>query len=115
MHERRFGCRPKRCVYSFCKEQAAMKKDKIKIGIIPLVAVLFAISILVTGVSVYFSQRFSTDDSVRKQMEKLAAEVADETEMAIKEYPAYEWLIKYNKINSIISSPTFIFNPLTFI
>ena len=72
-----------------------MKKDKIKIGIIPLVAVLFAISILVTGVSVYFSQRFSTDDSVRKQMEKLAAEVADETEMAIKEYPAYEWLIKY--------------------
>ena len=72
-----------------------MTKNKIKIGIIPLVAVLFAISILVTGVSVYFSQRLSTDENVRRQMEKLAAEVAAETEMAIKEYPAYEWLIDY--------------------
>ncbi len=72
-----------------------MEKKKAKIGIIPLVAVLFAISIFVTGISVYFSQRLSTNDNVRRQMEKLAAEVAAETEMAIKEYPAYEWLIRY--------------------
>ena len=72
-----------------------MEKEKRKIGIIPLVAVLFAISVFVTGISVYFSQRASNDDSVRRQVEKLAAEVAEETSMALKEYPTYEWLMKY--------------------
>ncbi len=77
-----------------------MEKEKKKIGIIPLVAVMFAISVFVTGISVYFSQRASNNESVRKQVEKLAAEVAEETAMALKEYPTYEWLMEYWYLHS---------------
>lgn len=70
-------------------------KKKRRIGIILQVAILFAIGAVVTGILTYFTQYGLSIDSVQRQMEGIGGEVADEVMMAVKEYPAYEWLLEY--------------------
>lgn len=69
-----------------------MKKQS---SIITQVAILFAIGILATGFITFFGQRMLSGSSVTSQTESLAARVAEETRMAVREYPAYPWLLKY--------------------
>ena len=70
-------------------------KKKRRIGIILQVAILFAVGAAITGLLTYFTQYGLSIDSVQRQMEGIGGEVADEVMMAVKEYPAYEWLLGY--------------------
>ena len=68
---------------------------KNKNGIIRQVATLFAVGVLLTGMMTYFTQHAFSDARVKRQTEEFADEIADEVNLAIKEYPAWEWLIRY--------------------
>ena len=72
-----------------------MAKDSRKFSIIAEVAALFVLGVLINGVITFFSQRALSEQAVIKQTERFAAEVSDEVISAIKEYPAYEWLLRY--------------------
>ena len=72
-----------------------MRKSKLKISIIIDVSILFLIGILVTGIITYFAESRLSDTSVKKQTEQKSEEIADETRLAITEFPAYNWLIRY--------------------
>ena len=72
-----------------------MKKKHLRIGIITQVALLFALGVLTTGILSYFSQRAASDNSVRSEVEQMAAQMAEEVKLAVNEYPASEWLLRY--------------------
>ncbi|MBQ9153249.1 MAG: serine/threonine-protein phosphatase [Solobacterium sp.] len=72
-----------------------MKKEKAKTGIIQQVAVLSVFAVMFMGVATYFTQHEMSDRNVQKQMEMAASETAGEVTMALEEYPAEEWLIRY--------------------
>ncbi len=71
------------------------EQKKIKRSVILRIAILFLISILVTGTMTYFTEMSFYSDQVRSQTESHAADVANEVRSAVKEIPAYEWLIRY--------------------
>ena len=56
----------------FANRREAMKK-KMRIGIIAQVALLFAAGVLTIGVVTFFSQRLSSDRSVRTEVERIAS------------------------------------------
>ena len=72
-----------------------MNKEKRRGSIIIQVAVLFLIGVAITGILTYISETRLYDESVKKQTELHAAQIADETARAVKVYPAYPWLIRY--------------------
>ena len=72
-----------------------MGNSKKTSSILIQVAILFLIGALLTGVLSYLSQNYDSAEKVKEQMEDISANVVVETEMALKEYPAYEWLVKY--------------------
>ena len=72
-----------------------MNKKPVRIGIITLVALLFALGTLTAGVITYFSQRAASDNNVRSEIEKIAERRAEEIKLAVREYPAYAWLMEY--------------------
>ena len=69
--------------------------QKKTISLIPQVGILFAISVLVIGLITFFTQYAHSDANVKQQTETLAAEVAEEVRLAVTEYPAHEWLLRY--------------------
>ena len=78
------------------KEKASARiREKASTSMLIQVAALFFLGVLLTGVFTYLSQRAFSDVSVRKQTESLAAEIADEVDQSVREYPAYQWLIRY--------------------
>ena len=64
-------------------------------GIRRQIAILFALGVLVIGIQTFLSQRSLADLNVSRQTITFAEQVADETTRAVKEYPAYNWLIRY--------------------
>ena len=66
-----------------------------KIGILTQVAILFAISILASGIFTYYTQHMVSVTNVKKQTEMTAEEVAAEVKKCVEEYPAHEWLLRY--------------------
>ena len=70
-------------------------KKKMRIGIIAQVALLFAAGVLTIGVVTFFSQRLSSDRSVRTEVERIASERAEEVRSAVQAYPAHAWLMQY--------------------
>ena len=70
-------------------------KDKRKGRIIVQVSVLFALCILMTGLVTYLSQLKISQGYVAGSMESYAENTATEVAMALKEYPAYQWLVSY--------------------
>ena len=70
-------------------------REKRKISIIVQVAILFLIGVLATGMLTYICETRLSGDSVQKQTERHAGEIADEAMRAVTEYPAYRWLIRY--------------------
>ena len=72
-----------------------MVKAKRESGIIAQVAAFFVVSALLTGALTYFSQLALSDEYVTRETERLAQQIATETIAAVKEYPAYEWLLRY--------------------
>ena len=70
--------------------------EKIKFtSILKQLAALFLAGLILTGWITYSSQLFKTETSVKDQKETIAAEVAEETKLAIMEYEAYKWLFRY--------------------
>ena len=72
-----------------------MKKKRLRIGIIPQVALLFVLGILTTGIIAFFSQRAASDYSVRSDIEQVAIQTAEEVKMAVNDFPASAWLLHY--------------------
>lgn len=72
-----------------------MKPLRKKIGIIRQVAILFALGVLVIGFLTAMTQYSLANTGVMSQTESFAAMISEETEKAVREYPAYEWLIRY--------------------
>ena len=72
-----------------------MKKKPTRLGIIMLVALLFALGALTAGIITYFTQRAASDSSVRAEVEQIAARSAEEVRLAVREFPANRWLMQY--------------------
>ena len=72
-----------------------MNNKSWKNSIISLVAILFLVGIIVTGFLSYYFQRADSRRDVREQTITFGSNIAKEVEASIKEYPAYDWLIKY--------------------
>ena len=70
-------------------------KQKKKITIIKQVATLFAIAVLITGFFNYFAQYNVAETAVKNQAETAAKAASEEVFTALKEYPAYIWLLHY--------------------
>ena len=68
---------------------------KIRIGLLPQLVTLFLISILFTGAITFFTQRRLAAENVRYQTEKSGAVVARETALAVREFAASDWLLRY--------------------
>ena len=79
-----------------------MKTDKRQWenSIIVQVLSLFLVGILTTGAITYIAERHLSNDTVMRQTEMRADEIADEVIRAVKEYPAYSWLLRYWYLNS---------------
>ena len=61
----------------------------------PQVMVLFVIGILLTGIITHITESVLTGVSVTQQTESRTSEMAEEAVMAIREYPASNWLLSY--------------------
>ena len=59
------------------------------------VIILFIFVLILTGVITYAQQHNASDATVKEQTEAFADKVAGEVTLAVKEYPAYEWLLRY--------------------
>ena len=70
-------------------------KGKRKISLLIEVAAIFLIGVLITGALTYICETYLYNNSVKKQTELQASEIAEETRRAVNEYPASQWLIKY--------------------
>ena len=68
---------------------------KRRFSIILEVAVLFLISVLTIGFLTQASERRRSDSNVVKQTEQRASQIGEEVRMAVEEYPAYKWLLRY--------------------
>ncbi len=71
------------------------EKEKRKGGILLQVATLFAIGVLATGLITFITQHVRSDANVKLQAEVRSAEIANEVGAAVREYPAYRWLLNY--------------------
>jgi len=76
-------------------EGMRITNGKKKFKLIPQVLLLFALSVLVTGIVTFLTQRSLSDSAIRQQTEALASQVAEEVHAAIREYPASDWLLSY--------------------
>ncbi len=72
-----------------------MNEEKRSGGIILQVAVLFALGILITGIVTFMSQYTNSDANVKLQAEVRSSEIAKEVDLAVREYPAFRWLLSY--------------------
>ena len=72
-----------------------MEKKQRRIGIIPQVAILFLVGILTTGILTAVLEWRLSNDSVTRQVENRAEEIADEVRRSVLEYPAYRWLLRF--------------------
>ena len=72
-----------------------MREEKRRGGIILQVAVLFALGILITGIVTFMSQYRNSYANVKLQAEVRSAEIAEEVDLAVREYPAFRWLLSY--------------------
>lgn len=73
----------------------ASGKKQIRISIITEVAILFLVGILTTGFFTNISERRLSNESVTSQTELRAAEIANEIQRSVTEYPSYRWLLRY--------------------
>lgn len=72
-----------------------MRQERIRLGIITQVAILFIIGAIVTGGFTYFTQSRYTRALIEKETEEKACEVADEAMKVMRQYEASDWLIRY--------------------
>ena len=71
------------------------KKHRKRTGLLLQVAVIFIIGIVLTGTFGYSIQSAGSDEAVLRAAERGASNIAKEVKFAVKEYPAYRWLLQY--------------------
>ena len=71
------------------------KKKKKRIGIIPQVALLFAIGIIVTGVLAYLTQYERSREGVQEEIETISSQIAQEVKLSLAEFTSEHWLLQY--------------------
>lgn len=76
-------------------DQENRGEQKKRTGILKQVIILFACGTLLIGVFTYFTQQVMTDTSVKRQMERIASNIAGDAMNAFQEYPGYRWLVQY--------------------
>ena len=76
--------------------------EKRKVGIILQVIVFFLLAIIISAILTYAGQQSAAETSVKEQTESYAEQTAEELIRALKEYPTYEWLLRYWYENSSI-------------
>ena len=54
---------------------------------------MFVVCILLTGGIIFVSQFYRSNQDVTEQLMSLSDSIADEAKQAVREHPAYEWLI----------------------
>ena len=72
-----------------------MKEHHKRGGIILQVAILFALAVITTGILTYITQHAQADANVKVQAENRSEEIANEVTLAVREFPAFRWLINY--------------------
>lgn len=72
-----------------------MQIGKKRGSLILQVAALFGVSVLVIGMLTFFAQRILSYRNIKKQVEVVADEIAEEVKQSVWEYPASDWLIHY--------------------
>lgn len=76
-------------------DRIQLREKKRRTGFILQIFTLIILGILVVGVITFITQYQLSSRAVREQIEELAGEHVVEVAECIKEYPAYEWLIRY--------------------
>jgi len=71
------------------------KKKKKRIGIIPQVALLFAIGIIVTGILAYLTQYERSREGVQEEIETISSQIAQEVKLSLAEFTSEHWLLQY--------------------
>ncbi len=79
-----------------------MKEFSKRLGLITQITLLFLLGMALTGVVSFMSQRNRSEASVRQMVEQSADQVSADVIYAIKEYPAYYWLLNYWYTNADI-------------
>ena len=69
--------------------------EKRRGSIILQVMVLFALCVMLTGLLTSVSEYFRAHNNVKQQIELRAEQTANEVKLALHEYPAHEWLLRY--------------------
>ena len=64
-------------------------------GLIVQLYVLVTLCVIANGIMTYYSQRRITKVHRRKTTQPFVEQVSEETIAAVKEYPAYKWLLRY--------------------
>ena len=77
------------------KKEVTMGTGKRRIGIIPQVALVFAIGVLLTGQLTFLFQSWLSRFHTIQQTEEFASEITDEVRRAVEEFPAHDWLLRY--------------------
>ena len=72
-----------------------MQERKKRGSLIGQVATLFAVSVLLIGLLTFFAQRLISYNNIKKQVEVLAGETAEEVMQAVREYPSHDWLLRF--------------------
>ena len=70
-------------------------KERRPFSIIIQVTALFLISMLITGAVTFTFQHYVSNESVKAQTESLGSQIAQEVTLAVREYPAHQWLFRY--------------------
>ena len=74
-----------------------MKNEEKKYGpgLLVQLFMLVSVSVLASGFITYFSQNRVAQYDKQEEIRTFVEEVSDETIAAVKEYPAYKWLLRY--------------------
>lgn len=72
-----------------------MQERKKRGSLIKQVAALFAMSVLLVGLLTFFAQRLISYKNIKKQVEILAGQTAEEVMQSVWEYPSYDWLLRF--------------------
>ena len=77
------------------EDGSSMDKKKRLHSIILQVAILFLIGVILSGLLTYGSQIAISNTRVKQQTESISSDIAEETMAVMREFPAWEWLIRY--------------------
>ena len=77
------------------EEPGRAAEERGRVSLMAQLAVFFLIGVAVTGALAYFTLRYISDLSVREQKADQAAGIAEYVISSVREYPAYQWLVRY--------------------